>query len=133
MLGLWSHNPPPAAASIQQVVAYSASNGGLPSGRSRSPGFDVENKASTDASSAASVFFAGATVVTGVTPPATSSSIAPGGGGGVGAGRSGGGWSATSGLGSAEDARKDVDRAFAGSMLQRSTSAPPVSDHVRSW
>lgn len=117
-------------------VAYTASNGGLPSGRSRSPGFDVVENKSAEAGSgasgnagagnAASVFLAGATVVTGA--PATSSSSAAGGGRAVGRG---GGWT---GLGSAaEDVlrSKDVDHAFAGAMLQRSSSAPPVSDHVR--
>lgn len=53
----------------------------------------------------------------------------------AGGGNEGGGWLggaaefSTAGLG-----RKDssgVDHAFAGAMLQRSTSAPPVSDHVR--
>lgn len=125
-------------------IAYGAggaSNGGLPSGRSRSPGFDVDQTKTGDASSssnnnsssgggnAASVFLAGATLVTGNS--ATSSSVAGGGGGGGGGVvGSRGGWG-PSGLGSADDSRKDVDHAFAGAMLQRSTSAPPMSDHVR--
>ncbi|CAM9571056.1 unnamed protein product [Hapterophycus canaliculatus] len=132
------------AAGGAAIIASSSSNGGggggLPSGRSRSPGFDVDKPTSSPqpssgdnaavsgaaaaAAAAAAAFLDGATVVTG----------APGGG------SEGGGWLGSTGAAGATDfstaalGRKDggsVDHAFAGAMLQRSTSAPPVSDHVR--
>ncbi|CAM9233704.1 unnamed protein product, partial [Ascophyllum nodosum] len=111
------------------------SNGGLPSGRSRSPGFEVAQVKASESSNAASsstasVFLSGATVVTG-TPAASSSSTSAGQGGGSGIGR-GNGWGASA-FSHAEDSRNDVDHAFAGAMLQRSTSAPPMSDHVDGW
>lgn len=121
----------PSGNTVQ--VAFSNSNGGLPSGRSRSPGFEVaQSKASESANSAGgsstSVFLSGATVVTGVS--ATSSTSTAGSQSGDSGVTRGNGWG-VSGLGNAELLRKDVDHAFAGAMLQRSTSAPPMSDHVR--
>lgn len=108
-------------------VGFGTSNGGLPSGRSRSPGFDVDppgtkadgvSAIGTDGgTSNAAAFLAGAAVVTGAS--------------GTSSGASGSasvrGWGAAPG---GDDGRKDVDHAFTGAMLQRSSSAPPMSDHV---
>ncbi|CAN0461334.1 unnamed protein product, partial [Ectocarpus sp. 12 AP-2014] len=73
-----SSSPPVAAAAFgsSAAMATSSSNGGLPSGRSRSPGFDVDKPTTsssspgetTASSAAAAAFLAGATVVTGSAP-----------------------------------------------------------------
>ncbi|CAM9840138.1 unnamed protein product, partial [Scytosiphon promiscuus] len=127
------------------AIMASSSNGGggLPSGRSRSPGFDVDKPTSSPqtsagdntsvisgAAAAAAAFLSGATVVTGAPGAGNDGSGGwLGGGGGTGA-------TGTADFSAAALGRKDgsgVDHAFAGSMLQRSTSAPPVSDHVDGW
>lgn len=86
---------------------------------------------SNSAAAAAAFLANAATVVTG--------SASSGGGGGEGGGPGGRGvWGATavpgsggeSASGTTKGAIGDVDHAFAGAMLQRSSSAPPMSDHV---
>lgn len=125
-----------AAFGSSAAMATSSSNGGLPSGRSRSPGFDVDKPTSssspgetTASSAAAAAFLAGATVVTGSAPGAEGARGVGGGWLGAGDGFAG---SAAAGADSGGSSSNNVDHAFAGAMLQRSTSAPPVSDHVSS-
>lgn len=124
-----------SAAFGSSAAITSSANGGLPSGRSRSPGFDVDNKPQQPqqqqqpSSSSPGEDAAAAAAASSATAAAA---FLVGGATGAEAGRVGaGGW-----LGGGDDfsamaaARKEVDHAFAGAMLQRSTSAPPVSDHV---
>jgi len=119
-----------SAAFGSSAAIASSSNGGLPSGRSRSPGFDVENKqapssSSGDAAAAAAANAAAAAFLSGATVGSSAAAGTDGGGGGW----LGGG---ADDFSAAAVGRKEaVDHAFAGAMLQRSTSAPPVSDHVR--
>lgn len=124
-----------------QLVGFGATNGGLPSGRSRSPGFDVDTPGMTSkpsgmgegaaSNSAAAAFLANATVVT-VASSASSGGSGSGGGRVWGAAPGSSGDSPSSGAAAAAASKvnSDMDHAFAGAMLQRSSSAPPMSDHV---
>lgn len=113
-----------SAAFGGSAAIASSSNGGLPSGRSRSPGFDVENKQAPSSSSPSGD----------ATAAATAAFLSVGNAPGTDSGGGGGGWlgEGADDFSTAAVGRKDaLDHAFAGAMLQRSTSAPPVSDHVR--
>ena len=124
-----------AFGSSSTAIASSSNGGGLPSGRSRSPGFDVDSKQQPQSSSspsgdgaAAAAAAASAAAAAFLSGAAVGSAGTDSGGGG------GGGWlgGGADDFSTAAAGRKDaVDHAFAGAMLQRSTSAPPVSDHVR--
>ena len=136
--------PPPArfgqivsAAFGSSAAITSSSNGGLPSGRSRSPGFEVESKQQQQQQQQPSSSSPGsedAAAAAAASSAAAAAAFLVGGAAGE-AGRVGGGGASWLGGGgddlSAAGGRKEVDHAFAGAMLQRSTSAPPVSDHVR--